>query len=498
MQMNASRIAAAALALIVAALIALEGWMLKAGAKARRMSDLVSSGRKIRVDQPSSTSSSSSSQNTQMRCYGPLVWLASKGAYDAPSATATVVLDAKAGAQLAASASALDLFADDPGMLVVAGTIGIVKSVSSDATSGTVTVVLSTLPAGSDALPLMPVQVSTDLSALVASERLVLAFVFGLWTSPVPSSSPTPSPPSPPHPPSPGNDDVAIVKAYLAQRSSYGWVPRSAPSQPPPNPTYPAVETESANLDGPPLQLLPQLFHDPTVTASMLSDVTSLLTPASALPTCLGYVNPMPVRQQGDENSCVGHATSAMREYHARLYQNVYYYLSPQFLYDVAGPYPNVAMSCLVNYGVCPEQDCPADVAVSAGSCPQDNLAVQDTHAMSFVSAPVFFQIATVDEARVALYDIGPFVVAVSVYDADGGPRFWAPQYDGQPSSGAHMLCVESYSDVTQSFTVRNSWGANVGTLGYYDMPYVDFMQYGIMAYVMLPLLPPLLPSPAP
>lgn len=46
------------------------------------------------------------------------------------------------------------------------------------------------------------------------------------------------------------------------------------------------------------------------------------------------------------------------------------------------------------------------------------------------------------------------------------------PDYDNEQLLGGHAVCAVGFSDLKQSFIVKNSWGPNWGLNGYFYMPY--------------------------
>ena len=45
---------------------------------------------------------------------------------------------------------------------------------------------------------------------------------------------------------------------------------------------------------------------------------------------------------------------------------------------------------------------------------------------------------------------------------------------------GGHAVLAVGYDDSTQTFLVRNSWGANWGQAGYFTMPYAYLTTRGL------------------
>lgn len=196
-----------------------------------------------------------------------------------------------------------------------------------------------------------------------------------------------------------------------------------------------------------------------------------------------------PVRDQGQYGSCVGFAASAVKDCHEGIKT------SPLYLYshckkldgipEQEGTYPKVAMSVLLNKGICKEESMPYS-KMAWPNIPLPGIA-QDKEALKY-RVKAYARVLTVDEVKQSIYKDGPVLGAVLVCDSfvnssDGFIPL--PGDDGQQDNirGGHAICVVGYNDDlvhgkhTGYFEVKNSWGVNWGNDGYCWIPY-DFFNF--------------------
>ena len=220
--------------------------------------------------------------------------------------------------------------------------------------------------------------------------------------------------------------------------------------------------------------------------------VLDVMTPVAQLPASLDLSPKMlPPRDQGDQSSCVAFSSAAMREYFALMHQNINYNLSPQFLYDLRPDnglgyvYPRDALATMKNVGIAPGSVYPERSGDAKSTPPA--AAIQS--AAAFKEA-TYWGVTTSDECKVALYDHGPCIFSVMVYkNAPDATRFWAPDPNGDPSTGGHMMTFVGY-DSSKGLKVRNSWGPTWNGDGHTWMPFADW-QYVKEAWCITPILPP-------
>ena len=85
--------------------------------------------------------------------------------------------------------------------------------------------------------------------------------------------------------------------------------------------------------------------------------------------------------------------------------------------------------------------------------------------------------IATLTEMKSVLASGYPFVFGISVYESFEGPEAAKTGIIPMPSKsekcvGGHAVCAVGYSDIDKWIIVRNSWGTNWGSKGYFYLPY--------------------------
>jgi hypothetical protein len=190
-----------------------------------------------------------------------------------------------------------------------------------------------------------------------------------------------------------------------------------------------------------------------------------------------------PVRDQGSFGSCVGFASSGVKDSQEGIKS------SPLYIYkrckeldgipDQEGTYPRVAMKVLSDYGVCPEglfpysgMSWPNMPSVPAGA---------DQSALQF-KIGAYAKIGTINEVKQAIVKDGPVLGAILVCEnfINTGSNGIVELPNGQ-MMGGHAICVTGYDDnmkangYTGFFEVRNSWGVSWGEAGFCYIPYEFF-----------------------
>jgi hypothetical protein len=183
--------------------------------------------------------------------------------------------------------------------------------------------------------------------------------------------------------------------------------------------------------------------------------------------------------------SCVGYATSSIREHYARMKQQDVE-LSPLFIYWFARALDDMtfsdggcrianALTCLNAYGACEER-----YHASVRGTNSDVFVAPNTAAM--VSARSFmisgysgvFNLLSIKES---LSHGNPVVAGIPVYssleskevDATGVVPMPGPR---EPLLGGHAVALIGYDDATKLVKFHNSWGTNWGDKGYGYIPY--------------------------
>ncbi len=243
-----------------------------------------------------------------------------------------------------------------------------------------------------------------------------------------------------------------------------------------------ALKSQPDNRDFQFATLMPQLTAASKLAAQMV---------------CFSDTGNMGVRDQGAAGSCMAHATALMREYHAAFQQDLADRLSPQYIYDARedasqpGMQMRDAFVILRKKGVPREQDCPVVRDSDTRKCVLASGAHERATAFKIQS---YWRVGSVDEARVALHDIGPVAVAFTVWDVDNaGTRMWIRRPGQTQDFGGHAVTLIAYDDARRVFTYQNSWGTAWGIKGYGVLPYDDW-EHVFESWV---LAPPIVDEPS-
>jgi len=213
--------------------------------------------------------------------------------------------------------------------------------------------------------------------------------------------------------------------------------------------------------------------------------------PVVKLPKKIDWTPKMsPVRDQGDEGTCVGFATTVgMKEYQEKIDYRKLIELSPRFLYneckktdgmpDSEGTSIRIAVKVLKKIGVCREKfwqykphqkDKPKKGA--------------ETDAKKF-KIKAYARIVDLNELKLTLATKGPCVIGVYVFSGmmetkDGKVKM--PKKN-ERTLGGHAICPVGYDDKTIFIKFKNSWGINWGDKGYGYLPYEYIDKYMMDAW---------------
>ncbi|MFZ0361446.1 MAG: C1 family peptidase [Terriglobales bacterium] len=191
-----------------------------------------------------------------------------------------------------------------------------------------------------------------------------------------------------------------------------------------------------------------------------------------------------PIKDQGEEGSCTGHAFSSAREWMARRYEKASPILSPQCLYAeellASGEFPN-------DDGAMPRTGC--QVLTALGCCETalyPYVAGQITrptpeqarNALKYKTG-AYHRIGTLSDFLTCLADATPWPVLVgfAVYESFMSDEVAetgimpVPQV-GEAEQGGHEVLCLGYDLGRKLALVQNSWGAEWGRKGYFWMPF--------------------------
>ena len=197
-----------------------------------------------------------------------------------------------------------------------------------------------------------------------------------------------------------------------------------------------------------------------------------------------------PVRQQGNEGTCVGFAAATgMKEYQEKIDYKKLVLLSPRFVYNECkkidgmpeeeGTTIRIAMKVLKTRGVCREKFWPY--------LPQQidkarRGAVTNAKKFRVIS---YARILNLNELRSSIYSQGPCVIGIEcfngIFDTTTGlvpmPR------KNENTLGGHAICAVGYDDKKKLITFKNSWSAKWGRKGYGYLHYAYIESYMIDAW---------------
>lgn len=204
-----------------------------------------------------------------------------------------------------------------------------------------------------------------------------------------------------------------------------------------------------------------------------------ILPPITAPPT-VDYTGQMsPVRNQGNEGTCVAFASVVgVKEYHEMKEYRRLIELSPRYIYYLCkkldgmpnqdGTYPRIAMKVLAEKGVCREESWPYRPYQTDHHCPEADETARRFRIRNYA------RLTEIEEMERSLSINGPFLAGVEVFSGwfevhRGKISLPAP---GDSSLGGHAVCIMGYSRDGSYFKFKNSWGADWGERGYGYLPY--------------------------
>jgi C1A family cysteine protease len=188
------------------------------------------------------------------------------------------------------------------------------------------------------------------------------------------------------------------------------------------------------------------------------------------------------VEDQGSLGSCTANAFAGNVEFLANINGDLFE-ASRLFIYwnerayinainEDSGAYLRDGIKSLKAHGVCCEHVWPYEISRFTIKPSQDSY---DQAAKRKISK--YMRIQTIEEMKQCLSDGFPFVFGLTLYESFMSSRVERTGNVSMPNkidyeAGGHaMLCV-GYSEKTQRFLVRNSWGESWGKKGYCTIPY--------------------------
>jgi len=219
-----------------------------------------------------------------------------------------------------------------------------------------------------------------------------------------------------------------------------------------------------------------------------------LVLPPILLPSEIDYAaNMTPIRNQGDEGTCVAFASVVgVKEYQDTKEYKRLIQLSPRFIYslckkydgnpDEEGTYPRIAMKMLLKYGTPPENYWPYRPHQTDKPKPNASRAAIKYRVRAYA------RLKTMLEMKRSLVINGPFLAGVDVYeswftDKTSKTGLIPLPKKSEQCEGGHAMCVVGYNDLKKLFKFKNSWGSQWGDKGYGYLTYDYMKQYCLDAW---------------
>lgn len=213
--------------------------------------------------------------------------------------------------------------------------------------------------------------------------------------------------------------------------------------------------------------------------------------PVVKLPKKIDWTKNMsPVRDQGNEGTCVGFATTCgMKEYQEFIDYQKLIELSPRFLYAECkkidgmpkgeGTTIRAAMKVLAKKGVCQEKFWPY---VPRKKSKPGKGAVVNAKKFRIIT---YARILDLNELRLSLSTKGPCVIGVEVFSGMMKTKTGiVPMPKKNESSlGGHAICPVGYDDKEKLIKFKNSWSDKWGRAGYGFLPYGYIDRYMMDAW---------------
>ena len=213
--------------------------------------------------------------------------------------------------------------------------------------------------------------------------------------------------------------------------------------------------------------------------------------PVMKLPKKIDWTPKMsPVRDQGEEGTCVGFATTTvMKEYQEMIDYEKLVILSPRFLYseckkidnmpELEGTTIRAAMQVLENKGVCQEKFWP--YLPHQRTRPQEG-AISNAKKFRIIS---YARILNLNELRLTLATKGPCVIGIEVFKGmlKTSTGLVPLPKKNEISLGGHAISPAGYDDEKRLIKFKNSWSDKWGQKGYGFLPYAYIERYMMDAW---------------
>ena len=191
-----------------------------------------------------------------------------------------------------------------------------------------------------------------------------------------------------------------------------------------------------------------------------------------------------PVYDQGEIGSCTSQALAGAFEFDdgitnkftpSRLF---IYYNERQLentINEDAGALLSDGIKTLEKYGVCNESDWPYNI-LKFTEKPPSNCYKSALEHRAYTVHNISPDINSMKNSLASGY---PFVVGISIYESFESDEVSQtgivpmPKINSEKLLGGHAVLVVGYSDKTQTWILRNSWGTGWGDKGYFYLPYL-------------------------
>ena len=172
-------------------------------------------------------------------------------------------------------------------------------------------------------------------------------------------------------------------------------------------------------------------------------------------------------RDQKSEGQCAAFSCCAMKEVQERIDCGYRGFFSPQFVYNQRenrseGMHTKNVMDILYKVGVVRER--------SYRFLTRDPITPELLKEAANFRIKHYARVNSVMDAKNAIFQTGPILIAVPVYGTSTQNRMW---YPSGVIRGGHMMTLVAYNE--ESFIVRNSWGDTWNGNGYCNLNFNDW-----------------------